>query len=339
MADYLKKLTVSSSPHNLTTDDTKGVMFDVILALIPALVMSVFVFGARALAVVCVSVISSVFFEWAYEKLMKKPVTIGDLSAVITGMLIAYVLPVTIPMWLPVIASAFAIVIVKQLYGGLGKNFMNPALAARAFMFSWSSLMIRFVAPHSQLPLFAGIDKVVTSATPLASMKNGALPDVNLAAMFTGNIAGCIGETSVWCLLAGGIYLAYRKVISLRIPLSYLGTVFIIGLLFPQGNNPLMWATYQISSGGLMLGAFFMATDYASSPSMPVGQIIYGIGCGLLTMMIRYFGSYPEGVTYAILIMNTLAWMLDRKFMPRKFGYASAWSNFKEKMNKRGQAK
>lgn len=316
-----KLLTVSSSPHIRDPEDTRSVMLDVIIALIPALAMGVYVFGLRALAMTVVSVAFSVFFEWGYRKLMKKDCTIGDLSAVITGMLIAFCIPANAPYWLPIIGDFFAIVVVKQLYGGIGKNFVNPALAARAFLFSWPVLMNTWMAPFSYDSIFNLAADAVTGATPMSSLHSGVLPDVTLMKMFLGYIGGSMGEVSAVALICGGLYLVLRRVISLRIPLSYLLTVAVITFIFPQGGNGrLEWMLYNLLGGGLMLGAIFMATDYVTSPITKKGQVIYGIGCGLLTVFIRYFGSYPEGVSYAILIMNVCVWLIDKYTLPRRFG-------------------
>ena len=304
----LSQVKVSNSPHIRSEDSTRQIMLDVIIALIPALALGVFVFGARALVVTAVSVIGSVFFEWLYNKLLKKPCTIGNCSAIVTGMLLAYTLPVTAPLWMVLIGDLFAIVIVKALFGGIGKNFMNPALGGRAFlMASYPVFMTTWAKVRTSLPLFGTPADVVTGATPLSFMKEGNLPDVSLADAALGMVGGCLGEVSALALLAGGVWLVYRRVISLRIPVCFIGTVAVLTLIFPKGGFGFEWMAYLLLSGGLMLGAIFMATDYASSPVTPKGQIIYGIGCGVLTVLIRYFGSYPEGVSYAILIMNCCA--------------------------------
>lgn len=315
------KLAVSSSPHIRSKTNTRSIMLDVIIALMPALIVAIWVFGFVSLAVVLVCVASCVFFEWGYQKLLKKPVTVGDLSAVVTGILLAYVLPPSIPLWAPIIGSFFAIVIVKQLFGGLGKNFLNPALAGRAFMFSWPVMMTTWMVPNSYNNIMNIGADATTAATPLYAMKNGLLPDAPLSDMFIGTIGGCLGEVSALALLLGGIYLVARKVISPRIPLSFILTVAVITVIFPQGETGnIEWMLYSLLGGGVMLGAIFMATDYSTSPITGKGQIIYGIGCGLLTIFIRYFGSYPEGVSYAILIMNVLVWLIDKYCMPLRFG-------------------
>lgn len=318
---YFYELTISSSPHAHASVTTRTIMRDVLIALIPALIGSVYFFGLRALLVTLVSAAASVLFEWGYQKLMKKDTMVYDLSAMVTGVLIAFVCPVTMPLWMVVVGDFFAIVVVKQLFGGLGKNFVNPALAARAFLFSWPVAMTTWVKPgfENAVPVFGGAD-VVTSATPLASMHQGVLPETSLFDLFIGNVGGCIGETSALLLLVGFLYLLIRRVLTVRIPLAYLGTVAVLALLFPQGNNPLQWTAAQLCSGGLMLGALFMATDYVTSPVSKLGQVIFGIGCGVVTVAIRYFGGYNEGVSYAILVMNACVMLLDKVGMPKQFG-------------------
>ncbi len=320
-----KLLTVSSSPHSHADSSTRSIMIDVCIALLPAVCWGVYKFGFRALTVTLVSVIFSVLSEAIYEWLMKKPVTVMDFSAVVTGLLLGMNLPVSVPLWMPAIGAVFAIIVVKQLFGGLGKNFMNPALAGRVFLFiAWSSNMSRFTECGNKLSAFAisiAENDAVASATPLASLKTGVIPEnVTLFDMFLGNQPGCIGEISALLLLAGGLYLIFRKVISWRIPLAYIGTVFAFTLIFAKGTLPFDYAVSEILSGGLFLGAFFMATDYATSPITENGRALYGFGCGLITVFIRYFGSYNEGVSFAILIMNLLVWYIDRYTKPVKFG-------------------
>ena len=294
---------------------TTFLMLDVVIALLPALVWSVYVFGWRALTVTATSAASCVVFEFLYRRLMRKPDSIGDLSAVVTGILLAFCLPVSIPLWMPVVGAFFAIVIVKQLYGGIGKNVVNPALAARVFLFlSFSGEMSHYPAPH------ASDVNAVAGATPLASLQKGELPDVSLFDMFLGEMPGCIGEVSVTLLVLGGVYLLCRKVITWHIPAAYLATVAVLALLFPAGDmNGLTFMQYELCSGGLVLGAFFMATDYVTSPVTKSGRLIYGVGCGLITVFIRSFG-YPEGVSFAILIMNLFTLALDKWTMPVRFG-------------------
>ncbi len=316
-------LIVSSSPHIKTKEGTRYVMLDVIIALLAPFAMSIYFYGARSISIVCVSTASCIAFEWLYRKWTKKSATIGDLSAVVTGILLGLNMPATIPLWIPVIGAFFAIVIVKQLYGGLGKNFVNPALAARAFLFSWASEMTTFVEPGSKLSLFGNVSAVdiVTSATPLASLKTGSLPDVSIFDLSVGNVAGCIGETSTLVILVAGLYLILRRVISARIPLCYLLTVAVLTFLFPLGGvGRFDFMLYSLCSGGVVFGAFFMATDYATSPVTPWGRIVYGVGCGALTVMIRYFGAYAEGVTFAILIMNCCSWVIEKITRPNRYG-------------------
>ena len=318
---YFYELTISSSPHVHSPVTTQTIMRDVLIALAPALIGAVTLFGFRALLVTLVSVGSCVFFEWAYSKLTKAPCKIYDLSAAVTGVLLAFVCPVTIPYWCIIIGDFFAMIVVKAIFGGIGRNIVNPALAGRAFMFSYPALMTKWVKPgfSNWAGIFSTAD-AVTGATPLAQMGKGMLPDASVSEMFLGNIGGCIGETSVLLLLMGLLYLLVRKVITLRIPLAFVGTVAVLTFLFPQGNDNLQWMVAQLCSGGLFLGAIFMATDYVTSPITKLGQIVFGIGCGVLTVVIRYFGGYPEGVSYAILIMNCCVVLLDRIGRPKKFG-------------------
>lgn len=318
---YYYELTISSSPHVHSPVTTQTIMRDVLIALAPALVGSVAFFGLRALTVTLVSVIACVFFEWAYCKLMHQDCKVYDLSAAVTGMLLAFVCPVTIPYWTIIFGDAFAIVLVKMLFGGLGRNIVNPALAGRAFLFSWPVLMSTWVKVgfENAAPVIGGAD-VVTAATPMGALHAGLLPDTSIMASFWGNVGGCIGETSTALLLVGFVYLLVRKVITARIPVAFIGTVAVLTFLFPLGQPRIDWMLYQLCSGGLMLGAIFMATDYVTSPLTRLGQIIYGIGCGALTVLIRYFGGYPEGVSYAILCMNCCVVLLDRVGRPVKFG-------------------
>lgn len=305
---------VSSSPHIRSGETTQRIMLDVILALMPALVAGIFYFGFRALTVTIVAVVFAVATEAVMQKILGKSITVNDLSAAVTGVLLAFNVPVSAPLWMVAIGSVFAIAIVKHCFGGLGHNFMNPALAARALLLaSWPVRMTSWVAP--------GADAVST-ATPLAIAKNGAeaagqaLP--SLWNLFVGNVGGCIGETSALALLIGGIYLIYRGVISYRIPATYIATVAVLSFLF-GGFNPYMMV-YHVLAGGLFLGAIYMATDYSTSPMTAKGQIIMGIGAGILTAVIRFFGGYPEGVSYSILLMNIATPLIDRYTMPRKFG-------------------
>jgi len=319
---YYYELTISSSPHVHSPVTTQTIMRDVLIALTPALIGSVWFFGIRALIVTLISVVSCMFFEWAYSKLMKMHDKTYDLSAAVTGVLLAFVCPPTIEYWMIILGAAFAILLVKMLFGGIGKNVVNPALAGRAFMFSWPVAMSTWVQVgwENAADVFGSSADAVTAATPLAAMHQGLLPEASLLDAFIGNVGGCIGETSVILLLIGGAYLLIRKVISWHIPVCYIGTVAILTLLFPMGNDSLLWCGYQLCTGGLMLGAIFMATDYVTSPLTKLGQIVYGIGCGALTVLIRYFGGYNEGVSYAILVMNCCVVLLDRIGRPTKFG-------------------
>ena len=319
------RLTVASSPHVASPIDTTNLMRDVLIALVPAMVMGVVFFGPRALVATIISVLACEFFEWGYRKLMHKSCAVKDLSAAVTGVLLAFVCPVTLPYWMLIVGNFFAIFLVKQLYGGLGKNFLNPALAGRAALVAcYTSQMTSWIDPASgKAPLFGGAD-VVTAATPLAMMKGGEFAEVtaqySLSDMFIGNIGGSLGEISAMMLLIGGLYLIFRKVISWQIPVAYIGTVAVLTFLFPQGNDAMSWMLYNVLGGGLFLGAFFMATDYVTSPVTKKGQLIFGIGCGLITVFIRYFGSYPEGVCYSILVMNCCTWIIDKYTKPTRFG-------------------
>ena len=318
---YFYELTISSSPHAHSPVTTQTIMRDVLIALVPALLGSIYFFGFRALLVTLVSAAACVFFEWGFCKVRKLHCKTYDLSAVVTGVLLAFVCPVTIPYWTIILGDFFAIVLVKMLFGGLGKNIVNPALAGRAFLFSWPVLMSNWVKVgfDNAAGLLSTAD-AVTAATPMSAMHQGALPEESILDMFLGNIGGCIGETSALLLIIGFIYLLYRKVITARIPLAYIGTVASLAFLFPQGNDRIAWMAAQVFGGGLMLGAIFMATDYVTSPLTKLGQIVYGIGCGIITILIRYFGGYSEGVTYAILCMNACAVLLDKIGRPVKFG-------------------
>ena len=307
MEEY--KLSVASSPHASSPVGTKNLMRDVLIALIPAMAMGIYVFGPRALTTTLVSVIFCEIFEWGYCKLMHKPNPCGDLSAAI------------------IIGDFFAIVVVKQLFGGLGTNFLNPALAGRAFlMLCYPVPMTTWVLPGKEnwASVLSATD-AVTGATPLAVdyMKGGIVPEASVLDMFIGNIGGCVGEVSAIALLIGGIYLIAKGVIRIRIPAAYIITVAVLTLVFsraPEGVNVFSWMLREIFAGGLFLGAFFMATDYVTSPNTPKGEVIFGIGAGLLVVFIRYFGGYPEGVCYSILIMNICVWLIDKATLPKRFG-------------------
>ena len=309
--DY-PNITISATPHVRSKDSTQTIMRDVIIALLPATVVGIIKFGLNALMLVTIAIATAVIAEALYQKATKQKVTISDLSAVVTGLLLAMNLPSGAPWWVPIVGSVFAIVVAKQLFGGLGQNFINPALAGRAFLLaSYPTIMTTWVTP--------GADAVST-ATPLALLKIGSeealsqLPSLTDAAI--GHMAGCIGEVSAIALLFGGLYLLFRGVISWRIPATYILTVFVLFMFMGRGASPV----YELLIGGLMLGAFFMATDYASSPITAKGQIIMGVGCGILTVLIRVFGGYPEGVSYSILIMNLCVPLIDRYTKGKIFG-------------------
>lgn len=312
------KLIASSSPHIRHDETTQKLMLDVIIALLPALVASIFYFGTNSIILVVASVASAVITEYACQRFMNRPITVTDLSAVVTGMLVAFNLPSTAPWWIPVVGSAFAIAIVKQIFGGIGFNFLNPALAARAFlMASWSTHVAGgFIDP---------VTDAVSSATPLTIIKSGAGQLPSMADMLLGNIPGVIGETSSILLILGGIYLIYRGTIKWIIPVCYIGTVAVIAL-FTDGAGLM---AYHLFGGGLMLGAFFMATDYATSPVTDKGKIIYAVGAGALTMFIRKVGGYPEGVSYSILLMNILTPIINLYVQPKVFGVAGGKKNEK----------
>lgn len=312
-------LTVASSPHIRGDYKTSRLMLDVVIALLPALAVGAVVLGARSLLVALLSVAAAVVGEWIYGMVAKKRTTLADCSALVTGLLFAMTLPASVPYWVAILGSMFAIIVTKMMCGGLGQNVFNPALSARALM------MLLFPAALTRYEAL-GVDGV-TAATPLHHMVMPALPEESLLDMFLGNTPGSIGEISALALLAGGVYLVVRKVISPRIPLAYLGTVAVLTLVFHKTDNALLWMGYQLLSGGLMLGAIFMATDYATSPVTAKGQVIYGIGCGVLTVVFRYFGIFPEGVTYAILLMNLAVWFIDRVTPPRRYGQKGGKAN------------
>ena len=301
-----KKLLVSSSPHMRSERTVTKEMLDVIIALIPTGLVGVYYFGTKALALIIASVLSCIIAEFISNKVMKRDT--NDLSAVVTGLLLAYNIPVTMPIWQTVIGAAFAIVICKQFFGGIGQNIVNPALGARAFLLaSWSKNMSNYVAP--------GKVSAVSSATVLSGGDKPALLD-----MFIGNMGGCIGEVSTLAILIGAAYLVIRKVISLRIPAVYILTTAVLLMIFNKSVDGIL---EQLLSGGLMLGAFFMATDYTTSPVTKKGEIIFAFGCGLITSLIRVFGGYPEGVSYSILLMNLLVPLIDSKTMPKVFGVSN----------------
>lgn len=303
----MSNLTVSSSPHIRQKTSTQRIMLDVIIALCPAFIASIIIFGYRAAIVTVFSVVCCVLLEYIWEKLMHKKITVNDLTAVVTGMLLAFNLPVGIPLWQVAIGDIVAIIGVKQLFGGVGKNFANPAITARIVMFlSFSVSMTTWVFPDA-----------VSSATPLGLISSGNVDMLpSLGNMFLGVRGGCLGETSVLALLIGGIYLLCRKVITWHTPVVYIGTVFLFTLAL--GQQPV----YQIMSGGLILGAFFMATDYVTTPYSAAGKVVFALGAGILTVIIRVYGSYPEGVSYSILLMNILTPYINKIRFPKPLGGA-----------------
>ena len=327
MTDYKNlKLIATSNPHIRGSETTRSIMLDVIIAMLPALAFAIFNFGLRALTLTAVSVIGCMFWEWLYRKLMKKPQSVGDLSAVVTGMLLAFVCPVTTPYWMIIIGGFFSIVVVKQLFGGIGKNFVNPALAGRAFLLgSYAGVMTTWIdATQNKAPLMGSTADIVTAATPLAYMKTGNMAGLtetySVMDMFLGKTGGSLGEISAAMLILGGLYLIWRKVINWQTPVAYIATVAVLSFLFPKAGSSLEWMLYSVFGGGLMLGAFFMATDYATSPVTKKGQLVFGIGCGLFTVLIRYFGSYNEGVCYSIMVMNLCVALIDKYTKPTRFG-------------------
>ena len=308
----MANFVVSGTPHVRSKESIQSIMRDVIIALVPATAAGIYYFGLRALILIVAAIISAVFFEWLYEKITKKPVTINDLSAVVTGLLLAMNLPASAPVWVAIVGSAFAIIFAKQLFGGLGQNFINPALAGRAFLLaSYPTEMTTWVVPNGLAA------DAATYATPLAQLKNGAL-DASLKQLVIGQVGGTIGETCAIALIIGGIYLLYKHVISWKIPVIYIATVFILFAVI--GRHGMRMPLQEIFAGGVMLGGIFMATDYASSPVTPKGQVIFAVGTGLLTYLIRTFGGYPEGVSYSILIMNCCVPLIERFTEPTIFG-------------------
>ena len=308
----MANFVVSGTPHVRSKESIQSIMRDVIIALVHATAAGIYYFGLRALILIVAAIISAVFFEWLYEKITKKPVTINDLSAVVTGLLLAMNLPASAPVWVAIVGSAFAIIFAKQLFGGLGQNFINPALAGRAFLLaSYPTEMTTWVVPNGLAA------DAATYATPLAQLKNGAL-DASLKQLVIGQVGGTIGETCAIALIIGGIYLLYKHVISWKIPVIYIATVFILFAVI--GRHGMRMPLQEIFAGGVMLGGIFMATDYASSPVTPKGQVIFAVGAGLLTYLIRTFGGYPEGVSYSILIMNCCVPLIERFTEPTIFG-------------------
>ncbi|MCC6094600.1 MAG: RnfABCDGE type electron transport complex subunit D [Eubacterium sp.] len=331
-----EKYQVSVSPHVRDSITTQKIMLLVVIALLPACIVGIANFGFYALLILCISVASSVAAEYCYEKLLKKPVTTGDLSAVVTGLLIGMNMPPQIPWWIPVVGSVFAIVVVKQFFGGLGQNFMNPALGARCFLLiSFSSEMTNYAAGHGFTNLVtkvAATTDALSGATPLAYLKTGAHFD--LSALFLGNVQGVIGETSTIALLAGGIFLLVMQIIDWKIPVIYLGSFSLLVLITAAAkgySNPLEFTAEELCAGGIMLGAWFMATDYVTSPITSKGQVIYALFLGVMTWLYRMIGNGAEGVSYAIILANCIVPLIEHYTRPRAFGIQ------KEKKGKEAQ--
>ena len=329
-------LLVTSNPHIVDSMNTTKIMSLVVIALLPSLIASIVIFGIRALILAAVCIAASMFFEWAYEKVAKKPSTVGDLSAVVTGLLIAMNVPVTLPYWMAIIGCFVAIVIVKQFFGGLGQNFANPAITARIVLFLSFTTDMTYWSDPTQGKVFSAAD-AVTSATPLGIMNESGIADAqsqfsNLT-MFLGNTGGSMGEVCAAALLLGGLFLIVMKVISPATPVAFLGTIGVISLI--AGADPV----WQICAGGAMIGAFFMATDYATTPTTTMGKVIFGIGCGVITMLIRLFGNYPEGVSFSILLMNILTPHIDSFCEKRLYGNPKKVAKLAEKKAAEGGAK
>lgn len=316
---YYDNLIVSASPHLVTAMDTQKTMLMVLIALVPSLLVSTYVFGFRVLILTAVCIAASMFFEWAWNKLMKRPQTVCDLSAALTGTLIAFNVPSGLPYWIAIIGCFVAIVIVKQLFGGIGKNIANPAITARIVLFiSFATEMTTWPLPR----MYQTTD-AVTGATPLGILAEGSAADLpNNMEMFLGYIGGSMGEVSAIALLIGGLFLVWKKIISPIIPCCFIGTVFVFSLIYygATGGDAFQMAIFHVLAGGVMLGAIFMATDYVTSPLLPGAKVVFGIGCGIITMLIRLFGQYPEGVSFSILIMNCLTPLIDNFFQKRMYG-------------------
>lgn len=313
------KLLVTAAPHLVSPLDTQKVMANVLVAMAPAFAVGVYVFGLRVITLTLICVIASVGFEWLYNKMLKKQQTAGDLSAAVTGVLIAFNVPSSLPYWIAIIGCFIAIIIIKQLFGGLGRNFVNPAITARIVLFvSFATQMTTW-----PLPSMSTVTDATTGATPLGlwavDKSVDVMSQVTNTEMFLGFIGGCVGEVSAFALLIGGIYLIWKKIISPIIPAAFIGTVFVIALIT---SGSFSMAIFHVFAGGVMLGAFFMATDYVTSPTLPMGKIIFGVGCGLLTMVIRIWGAYPEGVSFSILLMNVATPLIEKYTIEKSYGGA-----------------
>ena len=318
MSKYNDKLIVSSSPHLVTTLDTQKTMLIVMACLLPSLAVSTYVFGPRVIALTVVSIACCMFFEWGWNKLMKKTQTVTDMSAALTGMLLAFNVPASLPYWILIVGDFTAIIVIKQLFGGIGKNLVNPAITARIVLFiSFASDMTNWTAPRMAAD-------TTSTATPLGILAEGNAADLpSNVHMFLGFIGGSFGEVSAIALLIGGAFLVWKKIISPIIPCCFIGTVFVFSLIYYAATgtgDPLQMAVFHILAGGVMLGAIFMATDYVTSPLLPQGKVVFGIGCGLMTMIIRLWGQYPEGVSFSILLMNCLTPLINNFFQKRMYG-------------------
>ena len=311
-------LVVSSAPHIVSNVDTTRIMAMVIMALIPSLLVSIYVFGMRVLTLTVVCIVASVFFEWAWNALMHKRQTIGDLSAAVTGLLIAFNVPSGLPYWIAIVGCFVGIVIVKQLFGGVGKNIANPAITARIVLF------ISFATEMTTWPLPRRAADATSTATPLGVLAEGGAELPTNMEMFLGFIGGSMGEVSAIALLIGGLFLIWKKVISPIIPVCFIGSVFVFAFIYyaATGGDAFDMALFHVLAGGVMLGAFFMATDYVTTPLLPMGKVVFGIGCGVITMIIRLWGQYPEGVSFSILIMNCLTPLINNFFQKRMYGGA-----------------
>ena len=312
-------LVVSSAPHLVTNMDTTKIMLMVLIGLAPSFLVSIYVFGMRVIALTAVCIAASMFFEWAWNKLMHKTQTVGDLSAAVTGTLIAFNVPSGLPFWIAIVGCFVAIIVVKQLYGGMGKNIVNPAITARIVLF------ISFATEMTTWPLPRMAADATSTATPLGVLAEGGAELPSNMQMFLGFIGGSMGEVSAIALLIGGLFLIWKKIISPIIPCCFIGTVFVFALIYYGATGEgeaLQMAIFHVLAGGVMLGAFFMATDYVTSPLLPMGKVIFGIGCGLLTMIIRLWGQYPEGVSFSILIMNCLTPLIENFCQKRLYGGA-----------------
>lgn len=318
-------LTVTPSPHIRQGDTTRSIMTDVMIALIPALVWGVICFGLRALSVVLLTVASSVLFEFGFCKIKKKRVTVGDFSAAVTGLLLGLTFPASVSYFIPVVGSFLAIVVFKGLFGGIGKNLLNPALAARTVLCILPGVMTTYTEPFRRLGIFASGEKIadtIASATPLVTLKEGNLPDIAWVDLITGKCGGTIGEVSSLLLIIGGLYLLVRRVITWHIPVSFIGSVLLLTALFPQNDDVVAFVFSEVFAGSLILAAFFMATDYTTSPVTSLGRLIFGALCGLVTVLIRYYIPIPEGTAIAVLLMNSLVPYIDRFIRPRVFGHS-----------------